>query len=128
MDRPMFCSSIRQREEWATLPPLLLSSQSTLGLWREARLETHDVAIPLSTPGAATRRTLRAIFMSPTDVGSSSNTARIDRLYFLNGGRDIAIIFLLKQQGQQGQQEGSMAILMALHLEQVSHILRQEVL
>ncbi|KAI0164872.1 hypothetical protein GGR57DRAFT_215317 [Xylariaceae sp. FL1272] len=113
MDRSVFCSSIRQRQEWAALPRLLLSSQTTLGLWKETRLETHDVAIPLSAPGVSTRRTFRAIFMSPTDVGSSPNAARIDRLCHLNGGRDIAIIFLLKQDGQQ---EDSMAMFMTLQL------------
>ncbi|KAI0019557.1 hypothetical protein F4780DRAFT_441882 [Xylariomycetidae sp. FL0641] len=96
MESFLVCSSTRSRPDWASLASALLQSKTSR--WKEARLDTHDVAmsLPMITPGMP-RRVLRAIFMSPHDIGSDEARNRVERLYHLNGGRDIAVFFYLKQ-------------------------------
>ncbi|KAI1500108.1 hypothetical protein F5X99DRAFT_257674 [Biscogniauxia marginata] len=112
----LICSSTRKRPDWASLPAALLRSSTMNSRWRETRLDTHDVAMPLPTIDASSRRVLRAILVSPHHVGSEDTRARIERLYHLNGGRDVAVIFLLKQ--CEGL-ESPMAMLMKLQLDLV---------
>ncbi|KAI1827977.1 hypothetical protein F4861DRAFT_236283 [Xylaria intraflava] len=117
MERPLICSSLRKRPDWTSLPPLLLASGDVCGKWKEAQLDTHDVAVPLRTPGPFSQRVFRALFMSPRDVGSVKSSSRIERLYHVNGGRDVGIVFLL--QHEDGQQS-AVASFMTLQLQLVA--------
>ncbi|KAI5927776.1 hypothetical protein F4810DRAFT_706519 [Camillea tinctor] len=112
----LICSSMRKRPDWASLTAALLRSNTTNTRWRESKLDTHDVAMPLPTPDASSPRVLRTILVSPHDVGSDATRARIERLYHLNGGRDVAVVFLLKQYAGY---ESPMAMLMKLQIELV---------
>ncbi|KAI8632335.1 hypothetical protein F5Y19DRAFT_472362 [Xylariaceae sp. FL1651] len=114
MEQPLICSSLRKRPDWAVLPLALLRSDNTCGNWREARLDTHDVAIPLTKLVASPQRVFRAVFLSPRDVGSARSSSRIERLYNLTSGRDVGIIFLLKHDVDQ---PSPVATLMTLQLQ-----------
>ncbi|KAI1459064.1 hypothetical protein F4805DRAFT_473727 [Annulohypoxylon moriforme] len=76
----------------------LLRLGGSTGQQLEARLDTHDAALPIPGSGTQPHRVLRAIFLSPSDVGTDDCQNRIQRLYHLNGGQDIVIVFLLKQE------------------------------
>ncbi|KAI1764756.1 hypothetical protein GGR53DRAFT_465999 [Hypoxylon sp. FL1150] len=112
MSRPLVCRSLRGRPDWASLVPTLVQVNGVK--WKEAQLDTHDVAIPLSAPGGQSQRALRAILLSPSDVGKDACRDRIQRLSRLSGGQDVAIVFLLKQ--EQGQ-VSAMAAFMTLQLD-----------
>lgn len=163
----LFCSSLRRRPDWASLPSALTSSthprwrgtyvtnesppcRHPCGGGREARalkigggggperqLDTHDVALPLpllpSAPMPASSNTaaapataatvappppraLRVVFLVPEDVGSEATRARLERLYYLDGGRDAAVVLLLKKCEEDGG-EGPMAAFMRLQLK-----------
>ncbi|KAA6415925.1 MAG: hypothetical protein FRX48_00644 [Lasallia pustulata] len=92
----MFCTSLRQRPEWAPIIPDLYSCTSFQ--FRETTLETHDLALPLhSASGIGTPR-LRVLLLSPSSIEASNRTAtttRIERFSTLTGGDSIAIVFLL---------------------------------
>ncbi|KAI1382103.1 hypothetical protein F4677DRAFT_439904 [Hypoxylon crocopeplum] len=100
MSSPLICYSLRKRPDWASLASALQQGGSSVR-WKEAKLDTHDVALPLLGSAGQSRRVLRAIFISPSDVGTDDCRGRIQRLSHLNGGRDIAIVFLLKQANDQ---------------------------
>ncbi|KAH8160670.1 hypothetical protein CIB48_g7588 [Xylaria polymorpha] len=102
MERPLICTSLRKRPDWASLASLLLKSNNT-----------HDVAIPLSS-----QRVFRAIFISPRDVASTESLNRIERLHNLNGGQDSGLIFLLKDDDAQ---QNAMHALMTLQLQLIDH-------
>ncbi|KAI1649741.1 uncharacterized protein F4817DRAFT_313465 [Daldinia loculata] len=115
MSNPLVCYSLRKRPVWASLAEALLQGGNSTR-WKEAKLDTHDVALPLPNPGATPQRILRALLLSPPDVGKIESRTRIQRLFHLNGGQDIAIVFLL----QKGQgQESPMTALMTLQLDLV---------
>ncbi|KAI0974264.1 hypothetical protein F4678DRAFT_458229 [Xylaria arbuscula] len=111
MERPLICTSLRKRLDWASLPAALLQSHSLCGKWKETQLDTHDLAIPLTT-----QRVFRAIFMSPRDIASDSCSSRIERLYSLNAGQDSGILFLLKHDDEQ---QSAVHALMKLQLQLV---------
>ncbi|KAI0539716.1 hypothetical protein GGR58DRAFT_219938 [Xylaria digitata] len=111
MERPLICTSLRKRLDWASLPASLLRSNSSCGSWNETQLNTHDIAIPIPT-----QRVFRAICMSPRDVASDSTLNRIERLYNLNAGQDSGIIFLLKHHDEQ---QCAVSALMTLQLQLV---------
>ncbi|KAK1687776.1 hypothetical protein BDP55DRAFT_727177 [Colletotrichum godetiae] len=83
----VFCSSLRQRPEWAPVISLLTSNTPP---FQESRLNTHDIALPISQ-----NRSYRVILLSPKDVGQQATEKRLERLYSLDGGRNIAVIFLI---------------------------------
>ncbi|KAI0176202.1 hypothetical protein GGR52DRAFT_349973 [Hypoxylon sp. FL1284] len=114
MSGALICHSLRKRPDWASLAPALLQGNGTR--WKEAKLETHDVAIPLPSSGRQAQRALCAILLSPSDVGKDECRGRIQRLSRLSGGEDIAIVFLLKQEQGQGS---ATAALMTLQLDLV---------
>ncbi|KAI2635916.1 hypothetical protein GGS21DRAFT_489631 [Xylaria nigripes] len=119
MAQPLICSSLRKRLDWASLPPSLLSmSSNECGKWKEADLNTHDVAVPLCTPTTSSQRIFRAIFMSPQDVASARSSSRIERLYHVNGGQDVGIIFLLQHEDGRNN---AVASLMELQLQLVGN-------
>ncbi|OTB18302.1 hypothetical protein K445DRAFT_19861 [Daldinia sp. EC12] len=113
MSYPLVCYSLRKRPVWNSLAPALLKGGNNIK-WKEAKLETHDVAIPLPNPGGTPRRVLRAILLLPSDVGNDSSRNRIRRLFNLNGGQDIVLVFLLEQGHDQ---VNPVAALMKLQLD-----------
>ncbi|RYC62225.1 hypothetical protein CHU98_g4001 [Xylaria longipes] len=102
MERPLVCTSLRKRLDWAGLAASLLKSNKT-------QLDTHDIAVPLFV-----QRVFRAILISPRDVASTESLNRIERLYNLNGGQDSGLIFMLKD--DDAQQDATHA-LMTLQLQ-----------
>ncbi|KAK7969520.1 hypothetical protein PG996_002037 [Apiospora saccharicola] len=113
MEAPSFCTSIRKRPDWAPLVPALL--QGNTPRWREKPLQSHDVAMPLSPIEGPTKSVLRVILLCPHDVGLDATRQRIERLYHLDGGQHVAIVFLVKQ-GRSGSASGA---LMNLQLERM---------
>ncbi|KAI2629826.1 hypothetical protein GGR54DRAFT_636010 [Hypoxylon sp. NC1633] len=115
MSNPLICYSLRKRQDWVSslVPALLRDSNGNKTRWKEAKLDTHDAALPLpGQPG----RVLRVIFLSPADTGTDHCRARVQRLAHLNGGQDVAIMFLLKQDNNQAN---PMASFMSLQLDLV---------
>ncbi|KAI9730459.1 MAG: hypothetical protein M1818_008154 [Claussenomyces sp. TS43310] len=105
----MFCTTLRKRQEWMTIVPFLLKSQSPR--WTEKSLNTHDIAIPLSRPNDE-GGFFRLLLLSALDLRASDQAmARIERLYHLNGSRLNGIIFLLNGTAPQ---EESMNAYMSL--------------
>ncbi|KAI1134565.1 hypothetical protein F5Y05DRAFT_209307 [Hypoxylon sp. FL0543] len=92
---PLICHSLRKRPDWASLASALLQGSNVR--WKETKLDTHDVALPIRDPGGHSQRVLRAICLSPLDVGTDYCRDRIQRLFHLNGGEDTIIVLLLKQ-------------------------------
>ncbi|KAK1639165.1 hypothetical protein BDP81DRAFT_405022 [Colletotrichum phormii] len=112
-----FCSSLRQRPEWSpiyhTFLCILLPSAFTFTDGREnnkeSRLDTHDIALPISQ-----NRTYRFILLSPKDVGQRATEKRLERLYSLDGGRNIAVIFLI---GEVADQSDAMQAFMEFKID-----------
>ncbi|KAM0252557.1 hypothetical protein ACHAQJ_007640 [Trichoderma viride] len=95
----MFCSSLRQRKDWAPVIPALARSTS-LG-WKETNLHGHDVAFALAPqsqhqPGGF----FKIILVSPEEAKSAEAKTRIERLSMLDGGRNVAIIHVLEKSGR----------------------------
>ncbi|OIW34786.1 hypothetical protein CONLIGDRAFT_675742 [Coniochaeta ligniaria NRRL 30616] len=97
----MFCATLRKRPEWAAAVPILLRKETRD--WKEKKLETHDVAMPM--PAIGTIRGggvfLRFILLSAPDLKQPETLQRIERLFYLEGGRRCAIVFLLSTDGNQ---------------------------
>ncbi|KAI0141058.1 hypothetical protein F4776DRAFT_545335 [Hypoxylon sp. NC0597] len=108
----LICYSLRERPDWASLAPALL--QGNNARWKETKLDTHHAALPIPDPRGQSQRVLRVIFLSPLDVGTDGCRAQIQRLSHLNGGQDIAIVFLLKQESEHAS---PMMGLMTLQLD-----------
>ncbi|GAB7328578.1 hypothetical protein MBLNU13_g00527t1 [Cladosporium sp. NU13] len=99
----MFCATLRRRPSYAIA---LSSLITTDGLkLRENRLETHDLAIPLSASldttasNAEPTRELRVLLLTPSwtlDAALPNTLDRIHHFASLTGGQDLAIVFLLK--------------------------------
>ncbi|KAK6587174.1 hypothetical protein PZA11_000464 [Diplocarpon coronariae] len=101
----MFCTSLRNRPEWATVPNTLFSSQTLK--WAEQTLSTHDLTIPL--PKSRQHDTLESFLLlalSPSDLiqesGAESAMSRIQRLYHYAGGMNVGILFLLNEKVPKG--------------------------
>ncbi|CAD6448371.1 e50133c3-986b-4e7e-a85f-f0d8ec2ac5cf [Sclerotinia trifoliorum] len=102
----MFCSSLRKRQEWATLPSTLLMER--MPKWKETTLNTHDLSLPIWPSKEDEREFFRVLLLSSSDMQPSTNiSARIERLYHQTGGRDVGIIFLLheKQSSDNGMKQ-----------------------
>ncbi|OTA92151.1 hypothetical protein M434DRAFT_32149 [Hypoxylon sp. CO27-5] len=108
----LICYSLRKRPNWTSLVPALLQGNNVR--WKEAKLDTHHAALPIPDPRNQSQRVLRVIFLSPLDVGIDDCRTQIQRLYHLNGGQDIAIVFLLKQESEHAS---PMTALMTLQLD-----------
>ncbi|KAI8960901.1 hypothetical protein F5Y11DRAFT_349000 [Daldinia sp. FL1419] len=87
---------------------------ASIGKQWEARLDTHDLEIPLPIPSSTPPRVLRAILLLPSDVGKDESRNRIQRLFHRTGGQDIVIVFLLEQEQDQAS---PMVAFMKLQLE-----------
>ncbi|EKD15551.1 hypothetical protein MBM_06179 [Drepanopeziza brunnea f. sp. 'multigermtubi' MB_m1] len=107
----MFCTSLRKRVEWATVPSTLLASQAPK--WKEQTLTTHDLAIPIPLPKTHQRDALETFLLlalSPTDLLDQPATmSRIQRLYHHTGGRNVGILFLLN--GKTLKSNGTVAFM-----------------
>lgn len=80
----------------------------------EATLNTHDVAMPFKPNGRqASATAFRAMLLSPSELGEEGTSKRIERLYNLNGGQHVAIVFLMKASGNSS----AIFSFMALQLE-----------
>ncbi|KAM0700287.1 hypothetical protein Q7P35_012007 [Cladosporium inversicolor] len=98
----MFCTTLRRRPSYASA---LSSLIATDGLkLRENRLETHDLAIPLSasldtnTSNAEPARKLRILLLAPSWALEAALPNTLDRIHHfgsLTGAQDLAIVFLL---------------------------------
>lgn len=117
----MFCTNLRKRPEFAPILPSLLSSKAPQ--WRgsspllsqtrktnphpEKTLETHDIA--LSLPRGDTQPDyFRLLLLSASD---SEPLERIERIFHLTGGRQVGVVFLLKEQFSKGKRNGMVAYL-----------------
>ncbi|VUC36139.1 unnamed protein product [Clonostachys rosea] len=91
----MFCSTLRRRRDWAPA----LSRFANVGpmRWKETQLQGHDIAFPVE-PRAGQQRvvTFRSILLASDEVNATETKEKIERLCNLNGGRNIAVILLLK--------------------------------
>lgn len=92
---------------------LALADTDFLAASLETRLETHDVAVPLPLPGQPSHLALRAVCLSPQDVGSLETRKRLERLYNLNGGQYVAVVFLMENHNK----ENGPALMMKLQME-----------
>ncbi|PSR92074.1 hypothetical protein BD289DRAFT_188934 [Coniella lustricola] len=92
----MFCTTLRKRKQWAPAVPGLLQFDKMR--FRESKLDTHDVNLPLPSisPG---QRYLRFVLLSNTDGDSAYKHQRVERLYHLSAGSDTAIIWLFGDNG-----------------------------
>ena len=61
-------------------------------------MDTHDVCMPLVTPQGEPGA-YRFILISPADLALPATEERLQRLLFLDGGKNAAIIFLLCDDG-----------------------------
>ncbi|KAG6363206.1 hypothetical protein INS49_008302 [Diaporthe citri] len=95
----MFCTSLRRRKEWAPVVHRLLQNKNPK--FRESKLDTHDVNLPLPSPGAPGTRYLRFLLLSPADQDPTARRQRIERLENQSGGNEAAIIWLVEEGGDQ---------------------------
>ncbi|KFH45759.1 hypothetical protein ACRE_034060 [Hapsidospora chrysogenum ATCC 11550] len=84
----MFCSSLRRKREWA---PALRGSADPAYI--ETRLETHDIAFPVSIRGDIA--VFRGVLVSTREVGASQTKQRLERLRLLDGGSSVFAVLLL---------------------------------
>ena len=116
----MFCTNLRRRASFASVLPLLISTEGLklrgeytssrllslpCSLPTENRLETHDLAIPLTTTldtngqnHITSNRQLRVLLLSPTSISAANLPHTLDRIHHfagLTGGQDLVIVFLL---------------------------------
>ncbi|KAH6610866.1 hypothetical protein Trco_000886 [Trichoderma cornu-damae] len=96
----MFCSSLRQRKDWAAVVPAL--SRNISSGWKETILDGHDVAFALAPqsnhrPGGSFKLAL----LSAAEAQKTAEAkARIERLSMLDGGRNVAVVLLLGESGR----------------------------
>ncbi|KAF7892938.1 uncharacterized protein EAF02_000476 [Botrytis sinoallii] len=91
----MFCSSLRKRQQWASLPSILLMEK--MPKWKEATLNTHDLSLPMQSK-TGEQEFFRVLLLSSIDMQPIANaSARVERLYHQTGGRNVGIIFLLRE-------------------------------
>ncbi|KAI9640990.1 hypothetical protein NHQ30_010417 [Ciborinia camelliae] len=92
----MFCSSLRRRKEWSTLPSTLLVEKMLK--WREETLNTHDLSLPIPPIEEGKQEFCHVLLLSSSDMEQRANvSARIERLYHQTGGRNVGIVFLLHE-------------------------------
>ncbi|KAI6250424.1 hypothetical protein HI914_01658 [Erysiphe necator] len=98
----MFCSSLRGRIEWNKVPATLLAME--FPKWRERVLDTYDMALPINMQIGSSGSTefFHFLLLSSFDLKDSDKVStRTQRLFYSQGGKNIGIIFLLNEQGQE---------------------------
>ncbi|CAN8098862.1 unnamed protein product [Discula destructiva] len=93
----MFCTSLRRRKQWATAATVLLKHDKFK--FRENKIDSHDVNLPLPSPQQPGQRYLRFVLLSSADEESAYKLQRVERLYNLSGGSDAAVLWLLDESG-----------------------------
>lgn len=73
--------------------------KTTLMVYTESNLATHDIALPLSGqgPGVEAKKALLLLLSASDLVAEEATMKRIERLALLNGGDNVSIIFLLRE-------------------------------
>lgn len=95
-------------------PPLALTDNDT-----ERTINTHDLSIPIPPSKAGEQQFFRVLLLSSSDMESPTNaSARVERLDHQTGGRNVGIIFLLRERGEGGH---GMEEYMKLQLRYVSY-------
>ncbi|KAF7906403.1 hypothetical protein EAF00_000682 [Botryotinia globosa] len=93
----MFCSSLRKRQQWVSLPSTLLMEK--MPKWKETTLNTHDISLPMQSK-TGEQEFFRFLLLSSIDMQTIVDlSARVERLYHQTGGRNVGIIFLLREEG-----------------------------
>ncbi|KFY35780.1 hypothetical protein V494_05623 [Pseudogymnoascus sp. VKM F-4513 (FW-928)] len=97
----MFCSSLRKRPQWESVPSNLLSV--TAPQWQESTLNTHDLGVPIPRSGEQHAH-LRFLLLSASDLDAPEEVVkRIERLSLFHEGQHAGIVFLLKEKdGKSG--------------------------
>ncbi|KAL6810878.1 hypothetical protein GGI42DRAFT_200707 [Trichoderma sp. SZMC 28013] len=117
----MFCSSLRQRKDWAAVVPAL--SRTTGSGWRgeskaietrlqypkveadvdcspETTLDGHDVSFALAPQSRHHQSFFRILLLSSEEAKTAAAKAKIERLSMLDGGKNVAVMLLLDQSGR----------------------------
>ncbi|RKF58619.1 hypothetical protein OnM2_066043 [Erysiphe neolycopersici] len=116
----MFCTSLRGRYEWNKVPAILLTSE--FPKWKEHELDTFDIAFPITsqTTGSGSSNVFHILLFSSVDLKESHLvSARIQRLFYRQGGKNVGIVFLLNEHGQE---DNSPKALMALQASFLSDL------
>ncbi|TGO62703.1 hypothetical protein BOTNAR_0110g00150 [Botryotinia narcissicola] len=67
--------------------------------WKEATLNTHDVSLPMQSK-TGEQEFFRFLLLSSIDMQTIVDlSARVERLYHQTGGRNVGVIFLLREEG-----------------------------
>ncbi|KAF6834086.1 hypothetical protein CMUS01_06309 [Colletotrichum musicola] len=93
----MWCSSLRKRPEWA---PAVRVLPDVVPRIKEGKLNSHDIALPTGQHNGHKPRILRLLLLSQNDLGTRVTEERLDHLYSLQGGQDVAAIVLLSRSGE----------------------------
>ncbi|QYS99070.1 hypothetical protein H0G86_006218 [Trichoderma simmonsii] len=94
----MFCSSLRQRRDWAPVVPAL--SRTTGSGWKETTLDGYDVSFALAPQSKHHQSFFRILLFSSEEAKTAAARARIERLSMLDGGKNVAVMLLLDQSGR----------------------------
>ncbi|KAF6840043.1 hypothetical protein CPLU01_01358 [Colletotrichum plurivorum] len=93
----MWCSSLRKRPEWV---PAVRVLPDVVPRIKEGKLNSHDIALPTGQHNGQKPRILRLLLLSQNDLGTRMTEERLDHLYNLQGGQDVAAIVLLSPSGE----------------------------
>lgn len=110
----MFCTSLRGRYEWNKVPAILLATEFLK--WKEHKLDTFDVALPFTsqTTSSGLSDFFYIILLSSVDLKESHIvSARLQRLFYKQGGKNVGVIFLLNEQGQEDNSPKALMTLQA---------------
>ena len=81
--------------------------QTTNSVTKEKSLETYHIAVPVPRRNDRSSQ-VRMLLLSASDLRSPDDgLARIERLYHLDGGHHVGIVFLLNERG--GKENGMIA-------------------
>lgn len=97
----IFCVSIQDRTEWATVIPLLQAGR-TEPRWEKARLSSHDLAVRIATEHSDTTAggssdTIQFLLVAPGDVGQPEATKKLQRIAQRKSGLGGVVVFLLSR-------------------------------
>jgi len=67
-------------------------------------LETHDLAVPISTIPKTREDYFHFTVVPVAEIGKEELEPRLERLYHLNGGNRVAVVVLLSEEPGKGMQ------------------------
>ncbi|KAL7909678.1 hypothetical protein GGI35DRAFT_393023 [Trichoderma velutinum] len=94
----MFCSSLRQRKDWAPVVPAV--SRAIGSGWKETTLDGYDVSFALAPHIKHHQSFFKILLLSSEEAKTAAAKARIERLSMLDGGKNVAVMLLLEQSGR----------------------------